>query len=191
MLAFEEFEDYYETHNLTLPDERYNSRKHKLNKKQLERKYSQYQRRILREEEKLKEKLEKQYNKDMEYKQDEKWEEVKSKLNLKRCLLVDFLIKTNQKDLLNELKRNAGPLLKIIDPAHVFPRSGYPYLKYDEDNIIPLNRFSHSMLDQGRDPIFGDRISQEMVKMYWKAFIRDKKYPLLENKIKKEREWRN
>lgn len=65
------------------------------------------------------------------------------------------------------LRKNAGPLINTLDPAHFLPVGRYPELCYDKDNIITLNRYSHSMLDSMHDPITGKPINKEMQTKWW------------------------
>lgn len=65
------------------------------------------------------------------------------------------------------LKRQAGPFLSKIDPAHVIPVSKAYDKCYDPDNIISLNRYSHTNLDSCKHPITGKSITQEEVNSWW------------------------
>jgi hypothetical protein len=187
MMSYEEYKDYYFDHKGTLYGESFSSRKNSLNEKQLLQKYKNYTRREENSQKKFKNNLEKEYNKPNKDRIDYKWEELKSKLDFKKCTLVAFLEEMKDTDSLLKLRANGSFLLKTIDPAHVFPKGGYPELKYDIENVIPLNRFSHSMLDQGRDPITGDRIPKKITDLYWRALIGDKIYEKLQNRIRENR----
>ena len=65
------------------------------------------------------------------------------------------------------LKKNGSGLLDTLDPAHVFPVSTHPKLCYEPDNVVILNRYSHNMLDSGRDPIMGNTISYNERMRWW------------------------
>lgn len=65
------------------------------------------------------------------------------------------------------LKKNGSGQLETLDPAHIFPVSTHPSLCYEKDNIVLLNRYSHSMLDSGRDPITGNPIPYEARMRWW------------------------
>ena len=51
------------------------------------------------------------------------------------------------------LQQNGGYLISCIDHAHVFGKGSNCHMKNIPANIIPLNRFSHSMIDQSIDPV--------------------------------------
>lgn len=65
------------------------------------------------------------------------------------------------------LRSNAGPHISKIDPAHVISVGKNYSLCYEEDNIISLNRYSHSNLDSCKDPVTGENISGEEVTNWW------------------------
>ena len=74
------------------------------------------------------------------------------------------------------LKENGSGLLRTLDPAHIFPVSTHPKLCYEKDNIVMLNRYSHSMLDSGRDPITGHPISYEERMRWWELIVGPKQW---------------
>ena len=59
------------------------------------------------------------------------------------------------------------PLLLRLDPAHIYPVSGFPALTYEVTNLILLNRYSHENLDNYKHPITGAPISKEEVYAWW------------------------
>jgi hypothetical protein len=73
-------------------------------------------------------------------------------------------------------------LLSIVDPAHVFARSTHPHMKYDPDNVILLNRFSHSSIDDMRDPITSNPISREEHDEWWKMIVGEERWERLVQK---------
>jgi hypothetical protein len=110
---------------------------------------------------------------------DEKWSEVKKQIFLRdkeRCRLIkicspkEFLI----------LKKNAGNRLFVLDPAHVIAASQAPNLLYESENIICLNRFSHSCLDNCCNPLSGEPISKIERNLWWKRIIGETKFTNLE-----------
>jgi hypothetical protein len=141
-MTFDEFKEFYESKGY-LPND-IGRRKNRLNEKQLKTRFEKYQKSIEK----------KGYTKDIE------WEELKSHLNLNKCSLLKRLEEEGMLEEIEELKNNADWLMRTIDPAHIFPKGGYPYLKYDLDNVVPLNRYSHSCLDTMRDPISGEPIEK-------------------------------
>ena len=97
---------------------------------------------------------------------DKEWKKVKNivkerdnnQCRLIRCLnAVEYSI----------LKKNAGPYIKIIDPAHYLSVSSRPDLCYDADNICCLNRYSHQNLDDFKSPLDGHLIDKDEVNRWW------------------------
>ena len=105
---------------------------------------------------------------------DQKWKDVKEVV-FKRDNYQDRILKviTYKEYLL--LKKNAGSLLNILDPAHYRAVSELPEEIYNPNNIIALNRFSHSNLDSFRDPIDGHNISKEEVNNWWIRILKGNK----------------
>ena len=98
---------------------------------------------------------------------DEKWEEVKQKVwerDRGKCRLISILSKEEYQQLLD---LSNGFLLDILDLAHILPRSGYPQLIYNADNCVLLNRWSHSFLDNYKDPITGENTTKEQHLDWW------------------------
>ena len=164
MLSEEAFyQQYYRTGKL--PGD-IGARKNRLTEKQLQRKWNQYQQRELNRAEKKKS----QFNQ-----KDERWEEIKAGLG-KTCRLVQRLSELGLNDALIDLNNNAGWLLKTIDGAHYKSRSRHPFLIYYPDNVVPLNRYSHSMLDQYKDPINGEPISKDEHEEWWRLILGEETY---------------
>lgn len=167
MLSEEAFyQQYYRTGKL--PGD-VGIRKSQLTEKQLKRKWVQYQNRELNRAEKKKSQL---------IQKDERWENIKAGLG-KSCRLVSRLYELNMNSALIELNNNAGWLMKTIDGAHYKSRSRYPLLMYYPDNVVPLNRYSHSMLDQYKDPISGEPITKEEHEEWWKLILGEEAYSRL------------
>lgn len=82
------------------------------------------------------------------------------------------------------LKKNAGMMFNIIDPAHVFPKSTHSWMKYDPENIVCLNRYSHSMLEQSCHPITGVHITKDEEQEWWKQILGNVVYSRLLEKSK-------
>lgn len=158
MKSLEEFISFYEFYGYCINDCVF--RKNRMNKKQLKSRYNKY---ISSEKIKIL-RMERLQEKDF------KWEDLKSKIDLTTCSFLSLLEREQRFKEVGFLKEKANILLKIIDPAHIFGKGAYPHLKYDVDNIAPLNRFSHSMLDQNKDPITGENISFEK-KMEWWIYL--------------------
>lgn len=102
---------------------------------------------------------------------DKQWKEVKDKVYIRdnnTCRLCKVL--TFREMLI--LRKKAGPLLKILDPAHFLPVSQRPDLCYETNNICVLNRYSHTMLDDYRNPLTGEYINKEEVLSWWGRILR-------------------
>jgi len=84
-----------------------------------------------------------------------------------RCQLCKSL-KTEE---MRTLMDNAGILWKVIDVAHIKSRGSSPDKKWDLDNVVLLNRYSHSMLDQGKHPLRGTPISPAEKAEWWNRII--------------------
>jgi hypothetical protein len=67
-----------------------------------------------------------------------------------------------------EWQRNQNGLGVILDAAHIFGKNAFPWMRFDEKNIVTLNRFSHNCLDNGRSPINGKAISDDLRKAWWR-----------------------
>lgn len=110
---------------------------------------------------------------------DKQWQEVKkqiAKRDKNSCRLCRVL--TAQEMMV--LRRKAGSLLNVLDPAHVFGVGPHPHMVYIEENIYMINRYSHDMLDTFKDPITGNKISREEHHGWWKRIIGEKTYSYLE-----------
>lgn len=81
------------------------------------------------------------------------------------------------------LKKNATVLIQKLDPAHIFPVSTHPLLCYESDNIVTLNRYSHSMLDSGRDPIKGESITNQETMAWWEKIVGPQQWDRLQKKL--------
>ena len=120
---------------------------------------------------------------------DIQWRKVKEKVKDRdkgRCRLMSILS-------LSEafmLKRNAGSFLDRIDAAHYRSVSERPDLIYDSNNIVCLNRYSHSNLDDFKDPIDGHSISEDDVERWWRRILSHNKSQysyLMENGLLREK----
>lgn len=114
---------------------------------------------------------------------DIEWKKVKeivSKRDNNTCRLLKVL---SYKEALI-LKKNAGPFLNKLDHAHFIPVSQNSDIMYDENNICLLNRYSHSNLDSSRNPITGEYITSDQVRLWWIRILRGNtnQYEYLENK---------
>ncbi|MCA1800087.1 MAG: hypothetical protein LC650_02190 [Actinobacteria bacterium] len=78
---------------------------------------------------------------------------------------------------MHQLLANAPkPLLNTFDPAHVIAVSSKPAMRYDKDNVVLLNRFSHDNLDHNRCPLTGKSIPRTHVHQWWSRIVGLDKY---------------
>ena len=94
---------------------------------------------------------------------DQNWQKVKAEVKARdglRCRLIKVL---SYREMLI-LKKNAGPFLSGLDPAHYIAVSEDPSIMYIPENIVMLNRYSHTNLDNYRNPITGEPINPEQYK---------------------------
>lgn len=165
MMDFKEYCDsYHASGDRRLPDG-FCDRKGKLNQKQLQKCYGRYVVKMSHRKDKARDSR----------KPDERWDSLKAQLP-KGCQFKARLVELGEKELVESLEFHAHGLDATIDMAHVFPRGGYPWMKYERKNVVSLNRWSHSNLDTMRDPIVGDPISKEEVEGWWRVIIGDDLY---------------
>jgi hypothetical protein len=81
------------------------------------------------------------------------------------------LLKILTADELAEWEKNNNGLGNILDAAHVFGKNAFPWMRYNDRNVVTLNRFSHSCLDKGKSPINGKAILDEQQKAWWIRII--------------------
>jgi len=113
---------------------------------------------------------------------DEKWIEVKDRLHKRdksRCRLSRII---SAKDALI-LRHRAGSRIGKIDAAHIFPVSTHPWMVYELNDLVCLNRYSHEMLDTCRDPITGASITHEEVYEWWEKIAGVRQWTALTNMI--------
>ena len=98
---------------------------------------------------------------------DKKWQKCKKKVfaeyghtcQICKCLTSKEMIETQKLSSLN--------LYSQIDPAHIYPVSVYPELMYNTDNILPLCRHHHTLIDDYQDVVSGDHITENKVFYWW------------------------
>ena len=99
----------------------------------------------------------------------------------KECRLLKLLTKNE----FDEWRSNQNGLGRILDAAHIFGKNAFPWLRYDDKNVVTLNRFSHNCLDQGKSPISGKSISLMELDSWWKRIAGDDwEYLLIQKKQK-------
>lgn len=178
IISREEYFSFYEKYGRCIDQiHRPNS---KLSTSKLESKYNNY---VKKEEKKIAKQKLKEINKKKEIKKDEKWEDLRKdiwKRDKGQCQLIRVLTYEEYQ----ELKRNSGGLhKKSLDLAHSIwtRRSKEPKHKYLKEGIVLLNRFSHSMIDQYRNPITGNPISKEEAEEWWKRIFGKTRLDILLN----------
>lgn len=102
--------------------------------------------------------------------EDKQWQEVKEAVRKRdgSCRLCKIL---TAKELL-VLKKNAGAMINACDPAHYIAVSARPDLCYKTYNICLLNHYSHSMIDNFKNPVTGSPITKEQAAYWWKRILK-------------------
>lgn len=170
MLSRDEYKEFYRNKG-RCPDSNV-SVKHKLNEKQLDSRYDKY----VEKQKKLREK-----NK---FKIDEEWIALKSQL-VQECALIRALRNAGQIMTIREIYKNGKFLVKQLDGAHIISRQKAPFMKYDIDNVVMLNRYSHSMLDFMKNPIDGTPITKKEQDEWWKFIVGEERWNRLNEKYMK------
>jgi hypothetical protein len=67
-----------------------------------------------------------------------------------------------------EWESNHNGLGWMLDAAHIFGKAAFPWMRLDPKNVVVLNRFSHSCLDNCKSPIDGKAITDDRRKEWWK-----------------------
>jgi hypothetical protein len=161
---------------------------HELSNQELQSRYNKYVKSEQKKEEKKQELIEKQKQKSFN-KQEEvdlQLEEAYKKVDVRdkgKCQLINKLTREHFKELCSNAWKE---MLDTIDHAHVFGKGPYPELKYDPNNIVLLNRYSHSMLDQYRHPLNGSQITDQEKIHWWIFIIGGERYNILKAKLQKE-----
>ncbi len=171
-MTYEEFVEFYREYGKT--PHQIKPPKNPLNERQLKSAYRKY----LKREDKKQEKIEQSLT-------DEKWEKVRDEVwerDNGKCQLIPKLTAGE----LTVFLEKSGHLKDTIDPAHIFGKGSYPYLKYDSDNVILLNRYSHSMIDIHRSPVDGKPITSEERVKWWIRIAGAKRYMRLEDKLRSD-----
>jgi len=187
-MSFEEFVAFYDKHE-RMPQQMNKPRK-SLSIRQLEKGYQKYINALYKKEDRERRIFQKSIIKKTDTK-DEKWVNIRNKVFTRdgnSCRLIEVLNPVE----IEELHKRAGKyFLSILDPAHIFSRGAYSKLYYDPDNIVVLNRYSHSLLDNAKHPIFGNPISKDEREMWWIRILGKRHYENLKEKANAKRSIRN
>jgi hypothetical protein len=153
--------DYEKYHYIDKVSSRYFP-KNPLNEKQLKRYYLQYSK-----------KWERAYGSKII--EDVKTQSDDSKLSAfvrerdRGCRLLEVL----SSEEMAEWQKNQNGLGGILDAAHVFGKNAFPWMRFDEKNVVTLNRFSHNCLDNGKSPIDGRTITDDQRRLWWQKIAGD------------------
>jgi hypothetical protein len=79
----------------------------------------------------------------------------------KTCRLWNCLTKEERIYVLSNFADDFNFLSKILDPAHIVPRSQDKTKKYDPENILLISRFFHGRLDTYKNPVTNKRMTSE------------------------------
>lgn len=170
-MNFDQFKKFYDKNGFCY--NQLNPPKNTLNEKQLKSAYNRYLKGVRKKEKRKHESLIKTIEKEQEkienldYSIDSELESVYSQVDSRdrgKCRLISIL---NIEDLYVLKSYSWEGLINTIDHAHIFPKSVFPKLKYEKNNIVLLNRYSHSLIDQYKNPITGDQISKENQIKWW------------------------
>ena len=113
---------------------------------------------------------------------DHRWLDVVEQVKIRdnnQCRLIKILSIQEY----NDLKNNSNRFYKQLGTAHIFGKSSYPQYKYDIDNLIFLNWYSHFNLDNFKSPINGTIIFKEEHENWWRR-IAEKQYEIMGEKIR-------
>jgi len=78
------------------------------------------------------------------------------------------VLKILSEEELEEWRTNHNALGNILDAAHIFGKGAYPWMRFDDKNVVTLNRFSHNCLDNGKSPINGKSITDSERAGWWR-----------------------
>lgn len=98
---------------------------------------------------------------------DQEWKAVKERVS-KRDRRVCRLVRVVTPAEMMTLRKNAGPFLQRLDPAHIMPVGAHVDLCYLDSNLVLLNHYSHSNLDNMLSPLDGRPISREERDKWWR-----------------------
>lgn len=166
-----EFNEYYKKYGKCPND--IQSPKHKLNSIELSRRYKTYLKVVTKKEEAEQRYREKQLQKKV-VSIDSEWEKTKllvTQRDRDQCQFLKCLSDEEFYQFIAHVKKVGGSfLLSTLDPAHIYPKGAYPWMKYNPDNVVQLNRFVHACLDQMKDPITDEFITQEQ-RLKWFEYM--------------------
>lgn len=169
-MTFDQFRLFYEKYG-KCPNDVGPPKKNKLNENQLRTRFEKY---LKSEEKRMRSMRRLQLKSKAVQSRDLRWDEVRDEVRFRdkyECSLYRKLLQEKRFEEANFLKENAGPLFFKLDVAHIFGKGAFPHMRYDVDNLVLLNRFSHNSLDESRNPVTGVQISKDEVIEWWKFLI--------------------
>jgi len=186
-LTFEQFLLFYEKKK-KFPDGSYVSPKG-YNDSQIRSKYKKYCKSVEKYDARMKVQTKASLSKKEErlLRIDEKWENVKeivNKRDKKKCRLY-ITLTDKEKELVDKELRGR---FKTIDRAHVFNRTCYPHMKYNTANVMCLYRLFHSRIDNYKNPVSDESITNEERIEWWKRIVGEERYENLLNIANKREE---
>jgi hypothetical protein len=181
MITFDQFKEYYQKWGKCINDVQPRTRP--MSDVQLEKRYKLY---VMSEEKKLDKLL--VLSEKGEKNNDSKWYEVSRQALIRdnfQCRILSIMNSKQEKTFKEDMKiKGELSLINILDVAHIISRSKCPKLKYELDNLVVLNRYSHYMMDQHRHPLNGEYIYDDEIKSWWMAIVGKAQYVRLGEKIK-------
>ena len=104
------------------------------------------------------------------------WEVCKQKVHQRdKTCRIEFLLTVEELQHIIEHYQNGYTFLnRILDVAHLIPRSQKPKLMYDLDNLVLISRYFHTLIDQFKHPVYQHKISSEE-RLNWLKSALDRK----------------
>lgn len=108
--------------------------------------------------------MQKQENEIQEKETENAWAVCKEQVFIRdnnKCQIWNILTSEEKKYILNNYMDDYKYLSKSLDPAHIKPKGSHPELKNNEDNIVTVCRYFHSLLDTFKHPVTKVNINSE------------------------------
>lgn len=102
---------------------------------------------------------------------DKAWREVKEKVQRRDGNVCRLARALSIQEYL-QLRKEASGALGKCDPAHYISVADRPDLCYEPNNIVQLNHYSHSLLDDFKHPITGKPITAEEQQEWWLRILK-------------------
>jgi hypothetical protein len=167
MISFEDFKKEYIKRGICLGQ--MSIPKHTLNERELSTRYEKY----VKAQNKKNTKVGKGTF------EDPLWIEVSTtvhKRDKEQCRFLSKLKVDNPELYVYFIENNLSSLYTKLDLAHIIPRSDSKALYYEPENLILLNRVSHSLIDMYHDPVTGKPITKQQREDYFRYIIGNELY---------------